>query len=423
MSSLQSVRGTHDLLPDTYAKYNTIIQVAREVSQRFGYQDIATPIFEFSEVFKRTLGQASDIVNKEMYTFTDRSGDELTLRPEGTAGIARCFISEGLTQNLPLKLFYQGPMFRYERPQKGRQRQFHQLGVELLGVPTALGDLEVLSLATEVLRELKVLDRSRLEINSIGDPESRANYILSLKAYLEPYVAQLSPDSQKRLQVNPLRILDSKDGGDQALLVNAPRIHEFYNEASREVFRSITDGLERLGITYVVNPGLVRGLDYYSHCVFEFKTQDLGAQDTILSGGRYDQLISQMGGPNTPGVGFAAGIERLALLSPLKARVSRPLAVIPVHASVEMECFQIANQLRLSGLHVEMAFSGNLSKRMKRAVNQGAWGALIVGPDELAQGQLQVKLLDATAEGAPAEQKVMVQAGPGLAEALLALRP
>jgi len=391
---LQSVRGTHDLLPEAQAKHNTIVAQARSISERFGFAEISTPIFEFSDVFKRTLGEASDIVNKEMYTFTDRNGEEITLRPEGTASIARCFISEGLAQKIPLKLFYQGPMFRYERPQKGRQRQFHQLGVELLGVASPFADVECLTLSTEILRELKVLDKAQLEINSIGDTESRARYTESLVKYLKQNQSSLSGDSQKRLESNPLRILDSKDAGDQALLKNAPVITEFYNEISKNFFNTICSTLKNLGIAFHVNPFLVRGLDYYTHCVFEYRTKDLGAQDAILSGGRYDQLIETMGGPSTPGVGWAAGIERLAMLSPLQPSLPRAIAIIPVHASIEQQAFELCYKLRVQGFSCEVGFSGNLSKRMKRASAQNCRAAVVLGPDEMARGEVMLKDLD-----------------------------
>jgi histidyl-tRNA synthetase len=394
MSSLQPVRGTHDLLFESQAKHNIIIQTARQIAERFHFSEISTPIFEFSDVFKRTLGEASDIVSKEMYTFQDRSGDELTLRPEGTAGVARSFISEGLTQKLPLKFFYQGPMFRYERPQKGRQRQFHQIGAELLGVPTALADIEIISLAYSTLDALRVLPMIRLEINSIGDIESRTRYVATLTKYLEQFKDRLSADSQRRLTQNPLRILDSKDAGDQELLKQAPMIAESYNETSKEFLRRVTGLLGEAGIPYQLNPHLVRGLDYYTHCVFEFKTNDLGAQDTVISGGRYDQLIKQMGGPETCGVGFGGGVERLVMLSPLSPETNRPVTVIPVHASVEDPAYGILSQIRLSGITAEMAFSGNLSKRMKRASAQNSWAAVVVGPDELSRGEVMLKLFD-----------------------------
>lgn len=392
--SLQSVRGTHDLLPEAQAKHNMIVEQARLISERFGFREMSTPIFEFSDVFKRTLGEASDIVNKEMYTFQDRNGDELTLRPEGTAGIARAFISEGLTQKIPLKIFYQGPMFRYERPQKGRQRQFHQFGAELIGVPSPFADVECISLAYEILKALKVDSFSKLEINSIGDEESRTKYVQLLVKYLEQHKAKLSADSQKRLLANPLRILDSKSLEDQELLKNAPVISEAYNQTSKDFFSTITQGLIDFGIPYEVNPFLVRGLDYYTHCVFEFKTTSLGAQDAILSGGRYDQLIRQMGGPETPGVGWAAGLERLAMLTPLSPPVTRPVTVIPVHDTIEDKAFALANQLRQQGFECDVGYSGNMSKRMKRASLKNSVAAVIVGPEELAKGEVMVKTFD-----------------------------
>lgn len=392
--SLQSVRGTQDLLPEVQAKHNMITDTARRLSERFGFQEMATPIFEFSEVFKRTLGEASDIVNKEMYTFADRNGEELTLRPEGTAGIARSFISEGLSQRTPFKIFYNGPMFRYERPQKGRYRQFHQFGVELMGTPSPFADVECLALAHEILKGLKVDTLSHLEINSIGDEESRAAYLKALVAFLEEKKTSLSADSQKRLTINPMRILDSKDANDQALLKNAPAISDFYNATSKDFFSAVTNGLTEFGIPFKLNPFLVRGLDYYCHSVFEFKTTALGAQDAILSGGRYDNLVKIMGGPVTPSVGWAAGVERLVMLSPAEVPAVRPVTVIPVHGSVEAKAFQIAYQLRAAGFQTDIGFSGNMSKRMKRAADRGSWAAVLVGPDELSNGEITLKAMD-----------------------------
>lgn len=392
--SLQSVRGTHDLLPEVQAKHNLIVETARQIGLKFGFHEMSTPIFEFSQVFKRTLGEASDIVNKEMYTFKDRNDEEITLRPEGTAGIARAFISEGLSQRTPLKLFYQGPMFRYERPQKGRQRQFHQIGVELLGAASPFADVECLSLAYELLKALKIEGNCTLEINSIGDEATRKDYVAALVKYLKTREGELSQDSQKRLNLNPLRILDSKDEKDRAILKGAPLIAEFYNPASKEFFDKVLAGIQALKIPYQVNPFLVRGLDYYTHCVFEFKTKDLGAQDAVLSGGRYDQLIKTMGGPDTPGVGWAAGLERLAMLSKLEPEGIRPIAVIPVHDSVEVNAFQIATELRREGFVCEVGFSGNMSKRMKKAVSLNAVAAVILGPDEVARGEVTLKWLD-----------------------------
>lgn len=393
---MQSVRGTHDLLPEECAKHLKIVEIARNLSSRYGFFEMSTPIFEFSKVFQKTLGESSDIVNKEMYTFKDRGDEDLTLRPEGTAGIARAFISEGLSQRIPLKVFYQGPMFRYERPQKGRQRQFHQIGIELIGVATAQADIECITLAHQLLSDLEI-EGAVLEINSIGDQESRAAYKELLVNYLTPLSSQLSPESQKRLLVNPLRILDSKDPQDQNLLKEAPLVSDSYNETSKEFFNKIQEGLNNLGIDFKLNPKLVRGLDYYNHVVFEFKSSNLGAQDAILSGGRYDGLIQSMGGPSTPGVGWAAGLERLSLLSKATQTWPRPIAIIPVHESVQLAAEKLAYELRKTsplgepGFSVDLSYSGNISKRMKKASAANAFAAIIIGPDEVAKDQYQVK--------------------------------
>ncbi len=314
MSALQPVRGTHDLLPEEMRRHRRVIETARAAAERYGYLEMATPIFEFSEVFKRTLGDTSDIVTKEMYSFTDKGGEQLTLRPEATAGIARAFISGGLSQHLPLKCFCSGPMFRYERPQKGRQRQFHQIDIELLGVPGPAGDIEVIACGAAVLRDLGILDRTVLELNTLGDGESRAAYREALVGYFSAHRDRLSADSRDRLARNPLRILDSKDPGDRRLVADAPDFGEYLNQKSRDFFSAVTEGLERLGIAYRLSPRLVRGLDYYCHTAFEFTTTHIGAQGTVLGGGRYDGLIELMGGPPTPGVGWAAGIERMAMM-------------------------------------------------------------------------------------------------------------
>lgn len=391
--SLQNVRGTHDLLPMECARHRMIVDTAAAEAALYGFEEMATPILEFSEVFKRTLGDASDIVNKEMYTFEDRGGDSMTLRPEGTAGIARAFLSNGLTQNLPIKFFYHGAMFRYERPQKGRQRQFHQLGVELLGASNSWADIECIALADAILKKLDVRKLSKLEINSIGDQDSRTRYREALVQFLSGYESQLSADSQKRLKTNPLRILDSKDEKDQAILKQAPLLKDHLNEDSQKRFDDVLNGLRRLGVEFHVNPLLVRGLDYYSHVVFEFKTEALGAQDAILSGGRYDSLIETMGGPSTPGIGWAAGIERLSLLSPLKPQDTAAVTVIPVHADVEAEAFALAKTLRDQGIPTEVDFSGNMSKRMKKANSRGSKAAVILGPDEIKAGTCMLKNL------------------------------
>jgi len=368
--------------------------VARNIALRYGLGEISTPIFEFSEVFKRTLGETSDIVTKEMYAFEDRGGSKITLRPEGTAGIARAFISNGLAQNLPCKFFYEGPMFRYERPQKGRLRQFHQFGVEILGVPTPQADIETIALGAQILKELGMADKTVLEINSLGDRESRAAYREVLVAYFTGHRDALSEDSRARLERNPLRILDSKDKSDRGLIAGAPSLPEYLNDTSREFFTAVLDGLKALNIDATFNPRLVRGLDYYCHTAFEFTTEALGAQGAVIAGGRYDGLIKQMGGLSTPGVGWAAGIERLAMLFPEPPSAPRPIAVIPVGEEAQGPAMTIAQTLRENGYVVDMGYSGNLAKRLKRADRMNACAAVILGDDELERNSVTLRNLD-----------------------------
>ena len=395
---LQPVRGTHDLIGEDAKKHQYIVDVARLVAGNYGFDEISTPIFEFSQVFKRTLGEESDIVNKEMYTFEDRGGESITLRPEGTAPIARAFISQGLSRLTPLKLFYQGPMFRYERPQKGRQRQFHQLGVELIGVPSPLADIECMAMGHTLFQELGLSQNVSLEINSIGDEESRKNYRNTLVDFLEKVRSDLSEDSQRRLDTNPLRVLDSKNPKDQELVTDAPKLKDSLNDTSKSFYDKVLEGLTTLAIPFQENQKLVRGLDYYCHTVFEFKTQDLGAQDAVLSGGRYDKLISQMGGPDTPGVGFAAGIERLSLLLPKAPEKTAPFTLVPLGELAEKEAMKICYQLRAQGLPVDMGYSGNLSKRMKRADKMHSKAAMILGDDEINRGVVTWKDLKTGAQ-------------------------
>jgi histidyl-tRNA synthetase len=375
-------------------RHRAVIETARAVAQRYGYAEIATPVFEFAEVFARTLGDTSDIVTKEMYTFTDRDGDLLTLRPEATAGICRAVITSGLTQQTPLKYFYAGPMFRYERPQKGRYRQFHQIDIELIGVAQPAGDIEVIACGAEILRRLGVLDRTVLELNTLGDSQSRAAYRTALVAYFEAHRDGLSKDSVERLERNPLRILDSKDEGDRAVIAGAPLFADYLNDASRDYFKAVSEGLDAVGIAYKASPRLVRGLDYYCHTAFEFVTTDLGSQGTVLGGGRYDGLIELMGGPSTPGIGWAAGIERLAMLTADPPALQRPVAIVPLGEAAERRALVLAEQLRRDGFAIDLGYSGNLSRRMKRANRVNAAAAVIIGDSELAQGVAGLKNLD-----------------------------
>ena len=375
-------------------RHRRVIDTARAVAERYGYLEVSTPIFEFSEVFKRTLGDTSDIVTKEMYSFVDKGGDQLTLRPEATAGVMRALISGGLSQHLPLKYFCWGPMFRYERPQKGRMRQFHQIDIELLGVAQPTADVEVIACGAAILRELGLLDRTSLELNTLGDSASRASYRSALIDYFSAHRDRLSQESRERLERNPLRILDSKDPGDRALLLEAPRFGEYLNQASQDFFAAVAEGLDAIGIAYRRNPLLVRGLDYYSHTAFEFVTEELGAQGTVLAGGRYDGLAELMGGPATAGIGWAAGIERLAMMLAEAPAARRPLAVVPVGHAAERPAAEVAERLRRAGYAVELGYGGNLGKRLKRADKLGAAAAIILGEDELAKGVASLRDLD-----------------------------
>ena len=394
MRKPQPVRGTHDLLPADMRAHARIVETAYNESARYGYQPISTPIFEFTEVFARTLGETSDVVTKEMYTFTDKGGDSLTLRPEGTAGIARAFISGGMQQDLPLRFFSTGPMFRHERPQKGRLRQFHQIDVELIGIADPRADVEVIALASAVLGALGVLQEVTLELNSLGDSESRVAYRDVLVDYLRDHISELSDDSRERLERNPLRVLDSKDRQDRMAIEGAPRSSDHMTPAASDYFGAVCQGLDDLDIPYNLNDRLVRGLDYYCHTAFEFVTTKLGAQGTVLAGGRYDGLIEKMGGPATPAIGWAGGIERLSMMCAPSAPSVRPVAVIPIGAAAERQAMIIARDLRAAGITVDMAYTGNVTRRMKRAHKVNARAAVLFGDDELRRGGVSVKDLD-----------------------------
>lgn len=393
MSQLQPARGTRDIYGPEAELFRSVDSRAYEISKLYGFAAISTPIFEFKDVFHRTLGETSDVVSKETYTFTDRGGEEVTLRPEGTAGIARSFISEGMAQNLPLKFYYSGPMFRYERPQKGRYRQFHQLGVESLGSESPLADIEVIALGWQIISELGLSQFCQVELNTLGDQESRQNYRQKLVEYLTPYRSQLSADSQARFEKNPMRILDSKDEGDKKILQQAPLYSQCLTEASVAFFAKIQSGLKQLGIPFSINEKLVRGLDYYCHTVFEFTSNHLGAQSAVLAGGRYDGLIEMMGGPKTPGVGWAAGIERLCLLAQETIKINPPalIAILPAEERAEGYTLKLTQELRANHLACELLTSGNMGKKMKRANKIGATTAIIIGGSELDRGVATVK--------------------------------
>ena len=326
-----------------------------------------------------------------MYTFTDRGGDSVTLRPEATAGICRALVSNGLTQSLPQKVFCAGPMFRYERPQKGRYRQFHQIDAELLGVAEPLGDAEIIALGWHILGELGVAKDTVLEVNTLGDRESRDAYRAALVAHFSAHRDALSEDSRHRLERNPLRILDSKDAGDKPFIATAPTIGAHLTEPAHAFYERLKDHLTRFGVPFIENPRIVRGLDYYNHTAFEFVTTALGAQGTVMAGGRYDGLVEQMGGPPTPGVGWAAGVERLSLLLAEPPAAPRAVVVIPVGEAAEAAGLEVLQTLRRAGIRAEMGYRGNLKRRMEQANKRHARAAVILGDAELARGVAQVK--------------------------------
>jgi histidyl-tRNA synthetase len=415
MSRLQPARGTADLLPDSMAKHRLVIEAARAASALYGFQEMATPIFEFSEVFSRPLGESSDIVTKENYSFADRGGEMLTLRPENTAGVVRAMISGGLTQSLPLKYFYAGPMFRYERPQKGRMRQFHQVGIEYLGPDDALADAEIIACGARFLAALGVLDDCELHLNSLGDTHSRSAYRAALIAYLETFADQLSDDSKTRLAVNPLRILDSKDAGDRQIIQNAPQLQDYLNDVSKTHFADLTAALDAAGVKWVFDPLLVRGLDYYCHTAFEFVTTSLGAQGTVLGGGRYDGLAEMLGGPQIAGVGWAAGVERLAMLVEMATVNSPKVAIITADDGARLAAFWLAEQLRDAGIDIDLPTSGAMGKKLKKADKAGICMAVIMGSDELANNIVQLRNLQ---DGSQQEQPLDLADSSGLAAAI-----
>lgn len=398
VSSIQPVRGTHDLIGEDQRRHAHVVDTARRIAGVYGFDEWATPIFEDTRVFSRSLGDTSDVVSKEMYSFSDRDGESLTLRPEGTAAICRALVTNALTQSLPQKVFYAGPMFRHERPQKGRYRQFHQIGAELLGTAEPLADAEAIAMGYEVLKALGIADYVTLELNTLGDAASRDAWRDALVAYFSAHKDKLSEDSLTRLEKNPLRILDSKDAGDKVLVADAPMMAEFLTPEARTFWDDLRNKLDVFGIAYTVNPSIVRGLDYYNHTTFEFVTNRLGSQGTVLAGGRYDGLVKQMGGPEVPAIGWAAGIERLSMLLEQVPAAPRSVVLVPVGAPDESAVVQILQGLRGQGVRTEIGYKGSLRKRMERAGKQNASHVLFLGEDELAKGLFRVKNMETGAE-------------------------
>ncbi|MFT5795860.1 MAG: histidyl-tRNA synthetase [Ulvibacter sp.] len=394
-NKIQNVRGTNDIFGKELKLFNKITEVAKKRSLQYGFQEIFTPIFEFSEIFERNLGDSSDIISKEVYKFQDRSDNSLTLRPEFTASIIRAFINNSsFHSNLPAKLFSYGPVFRYDRPQKGRRRQFHQINFEIIASKHFLNDVEILILAYNILDDLNIVKKSILNINSLGTSEVRSKYEVELAKYLSKFKLDLSEDSKVRLEKNPLRILDSKDKKDQEILLDAPKINNFYDQESKEHLENIIKTLEEKNITYKVNPNLVRGLDYYNGLVFEFVTDEIGSQNTILAGGRYDKLVSQMSGPDLPAIGFAAGMERLSLLMEEKEDNVRPISLIYIGNEQENYTFDIANKIRNLNINLEIVYGKNMKKQMQRANAINSKFAIIIGSDEKEKELFNLKDLD-----------------------------
>jgi histidyl-tRNA synthetase len=406
VTDLQPARGTHDLIGDDQRRHHHVIETARRIAATYGFDEWITPMFEDTRVFSRTLGETSDVVMKEMYTFDDRGGDSITLRPEGTAGVCRALVSNGLTQSLPQKVFYAGPMFRYERPQKGRYRQFHQIGLELIGPSEPLADAEVIACGWDILKAVGVAADTVLEVNTLGDKESHAAYREALITYFTAHHPNLSQDSLARLERNPMRILDSKDEKDRAIVAGAPTIAPYLTEAAATFYAQMRAHLTRFGVPFRENPRIVRGLDYYGHTAFEFVTAKLGAQGTVMAGGRYDGLVAEMGGPRTPAVGWAAGIDRLGMLMDAAPPIPAPVVVVPIGDAAEAAAIAILQSLRAAGIRTEMAYRGNLRRRMERANKIGARAAVIIGEDDIANGVAQVKDLATGAQDAVAVAEI-----------------
>ncbi len=400
---IQAIRGMNDCLPQDTPVWQYVEQMIRQTVNSYGYDEIRFPIVEMTELFKRSIGEVTDIVEKEMYTFADRNGDSLTLRPEGTACCVRAGIQNGLLYNQEQRLWYMGPMFRHERPQKGRYRQFHQFGLEVFGMQGPDIDAEVILVSARLWQQLGLTPYVRLELNSLGSNEARAAYRDKLVAYLEQHKELLDEDSQRRLYSNPLRVLDSKNPAMADMLAKAPQLLDHLDEESRQHFEGLQARLRAAGIEYTINPRLVRGLDYYNKTVFEWVTTNLGSQGTVCAGGRYDGLVEQLGGKATPAVGFGLGLERLVLLLqslPLLPAVSNAADVylMPLGEAAELAAVSVAEQLRLAlpGKRVMLhCGGGNLKKQLKRADKSGAAVGLLLGDDELAAGQVTVKWLRA----------------------------
>ncbi|WP_226017661.1 histidine--tRNA ligase [Novosphingobium sp. FKTRR1] len=363
----QAIRGTQDIFGPDAEAFGFVVETFERVRRLYRFRRVEMPVFEKTAVFSRSLGETTDVVSKEMYSFDDRGGESLTLRPEFTAGLARAYLTDGWQQYAPVKLATHGPVFRYERPQKGRYRQFHQIDAEVIGAAEPQADVELLVMADQIIKELGIADGVTLQLNTLGDAASREAWRHALIGYFRDHTASLSEDSQDRLERNPLRILDSKDPRDKPFTADAPRIDDFLTAEAQDFFAKVTAGLDAAGVEWTRSPALVRGLDYYRHTAFEFVTDRLGAQGTVLGGGRYDGLIEALGGPHTPAVGWAAGIERLAMLVGDRAEPVLDVVVVAESADREIEAQALVARLRRAGAIAELVASGSLRKRFDRA--------------------------------------------------------
>jgi histidyl-tRNA synthetase len=415
--NIQAIRGMNDYLPEETALWQRIEGILKQVLSGYGYSEIRLPIVEQTPLFKRAIGEVTDVVEKEMYTFDDRNGESLTLRPEGTAGCVRAGIEHGLLYNQEQRLWYVGPMFRYERPQKGRYRQFHQLGAEVFGLQGPDIDAELILLSARWWKALGISEHVKLELNSIGSLEARANYRDALVAFLEQHQDKLDEDCKRRMYSNPLRVLDSKNPQVQALLNDAPRLSEYLDEESKAHFEGLCELLAQAGIPYTINERLVRGLDYYNRTVFEWVTTSLGAQGTVCAGGRYDGLVEQLGGRATPAVGFAMGLERLVLLvqavnPEFKAAATIDVYVISSGAGTQSAAMQLAERVRDAAPQLKLMTNyggGNFKKQITRADKWGARVALILGENEVAAQQVVVKDLRSGEQETLAQSEVAVR--------------
>jgi histidyl-tRNA synthetase len=393
MTPVQPVRGTQSLLGEDADRLAAVVAAFDRVRRLYGFRRVEVPTIEPTQVFARTIGETTDVVSKEMYSFEDRGGESITLRPEFTAGIARAYVSEGWQQHAPLKVATHGSAFRYERPQKGRFREFHQLDAEIIGAGEPQADVELLAFADQLLKELKI-ECAVLQLNTLGDPETRSAWRDALHEHFRGHAYALSEDSQARLERNPLRILDSKAHQDWPIIDTAPAIDDHLTPEASEFFARVTEGLDAAGVAWERAPRLVRGLDYYRHTAFEFVTDRLGAQGTLLAGGRYDGLIETLGGPHTPAVGWAAGIERLAMMIDAPQRDRPKVVIVPLGERAEVAAQRLLAKLRVAGIAADMAYRGNMKKRLARANDAGAAYALIIGDDELDRGEAQLKNLE-----------------------------